>query len=42
MKALLPVYMEPDPLLSMLRGVITEIMRIEAEAKVGAAKAKHA
>jgi hypothetical protein len=33
---------EPDPFLAMLKWVMTEIMGIEAEAKVGAAKGKHA
>jgi transposase-like protein len=32
---------EPDPYLSMLKWVITEMMRIEVEAKVGAAKGQH-
>jgi transposase-like protein len=33
---------EPDPFLAMLKWVMTEMMRIEAEAKVGATKGKHA
>jgi len=41
-KALLQFITEPDPFLAMLRWVMTEMMRIEAEAKVGAAKGKHA
>ena len=32
---------EPDPFLAMLQWVMTEMMRIEAEAKVGAFKGKH-
>ncbi len=40
-KALLQFIAEPDPLLCMLRWVMTELMRIESEAKVGAAKGKH-
>ncbi len=39
--ALLQFIAEPDPLLCMLRWVMTELMRIESEAKVGAAKGKH-
>jgi transposase-like protein len=41
-KALLQFITEPDPFLAMLKWVMTEMMRIEAEAKVGAAKGKHA
>jgi len=41
-KALLQFITEPDPYLSMLQWVTTEMMRIEARAKVGAAKGKHA
>jgi transposase-like protein len=41
-KALLQFVTEPDPFLAMLKWVMTEMMRIEAEAKVGAAKGKHA
>jgi len=41
-KALLQFITEPDPFLSMLKWVMTEMMRIEAEAKVGATKGKHA
>jgi hypothetical protein len=37
-KALLQFVTEPDPFLAMLKWVMTEMMRIEAEAKVGAAK----
>jgi len=40
-KALLQFITEPDPYLAMLKWVMTEMMRIEAEAKVGAAKGKH-
>lgn len=40
-KALLRFIAEPDPLLAILRWVMTEMMRIESEAKVGAAKGKH-
>jgi len=40
-KALLQFITEPDPFLAMLKWVMTEMMRIEAEAKVGAAKGKH-
>jgi hypothetical protein len=40
-KALLQFIMEPDPFLAMLRWVMEEMMRIEAEAKVGAVKGKH-
>ncbi len=40
-KALLQFIAEPDPLLAMLRWVMTEMMRIESEAKVGAVKGKH-
>ena len=36
-KALLQFITEPDPFLAMLKWVMTEMMRIEAEAKVGAA-----
>ena len=41
-QALLQFINEPDPFLAMLKWVMTEMMRIEAEAKVGAAKRKHA
>ena len=41
-QALLQFITEPDPFLAMLKWVMTEMMRIEAEAKVGAAKGKHA
>jgi transposase-like protein len=41
-KALLQFITELDPYLFMLKWVMTEMMRIEAEAKVGAAKGKHA
>ncbi len=40
-KAQLQFITEPDPFLSMLKWVMTEMMRIEAEAKVGAVKGKH-
>jgi putative transposase len=40
-KALLQFIAEPDPLLAMLKWVMTEMMRIESEAKVGAVKGKH-
>jgi len=40
-KALLQFITEPDPYLAMLKWVMTEMMRIETEAKVGAAKGKH-
>jgi hypothetical protein len=41
-KVLLQFITEPDPFLAMLQWVMTEMMRIEAEAKAGAAKGKHA
>ncbi len=41
-KALLQFITEPDPFLAMLQWVMTEMMRIEAEARVGAMKGKHA
>ena len=34
-KALLQFITEPDPFLAMLKWVMTEMMRIEVEAKVG-------
>ena len=37
-KALFQFITEPDPFLAMLQWVMTEMMRIEAEAKVGAFK----
>jgi putative transposase len=40
-KALLQFITEPDPFLAMLQWVMTEMMRIEADAKVGAIKGKH-
>jgi putative transposase len=40
-KALSQFITEPDPFLAMLKWVMTEMMRIEAAAKVGAAKGKH-
>jgi transposase-like protein len=40
-KALLQFITEPDPFLAMLQWVMEEMMRIEAEAKVGAVKGKH-
>jgi len=40
-KALLQFITEPDPFLAMLQWVMTEMMRSEAEAKVGAVKGKH-
>lgn len=40
-KALLQFITEPDPFLAMLKWVMTEMMRIEAESKVGASKGKH-
>jgi putative transposase len=40
-KALLQFVTEPDPFLAMLKWVMTEMMRIEVEAKVGAAKGQH-
>jgi len=40
-KALLQFIMEPYPLLAMLKSVMTEMMRIEAEAKVRLVKGKH-
>ncbi|MGA2363158.1 MAG: IS256 family transposase [Candidatus Aminicenantales bacterium] len=40
-KALLQFITEPDPFLAMLKWVMTEMMRIEVEAKVGAAKGQH-
>jgi len=40
-KALLQFITEPDPFLAMLKWMMTEIMRIETEAKVGATKGKH-
>ena len=39
-KALLQFITEPDPFLAMLKWVMTEMMRIEAEAKVGANKSE--
>ncbi len=35
-------FTERDPFLALLKWVMTELMRIEAEAKVGAAEEKHA
>jgi transposase-like protein len=40
--ALLQFITEPDPFLAMLKWVMTQMMRIEAEAKTGAEKGKHA
>ena len=40
-KALLQFIMESDPLLAVLKWVMAEMMRIKAEAKVGAGKGKH-
>jgi hypothetical protein len=40
-KALLQFITEPGPYLSMLKWVMTEMMKIEAEAKVGAPKGQH-
>ena len=40
-KALLQFITEPDPFLAMLKWVMTEMMRIEVEARVGAAKGAH-
>jgi hypothetical protein len=40
-KALLQFITEPDPFRAMLKWVMTEMTRIEAEAKVGAAKGRH-
>jgi transposase-like protein len=40
-KALLQFITEPDPFLTVLKWVMTEMMRIEVEARVGAAKGKH-
>jgi len=40
-KALLQLITEPDPFLAMLKWVMTEMTRIEAEAKFGAIKGKH-
>jgi putative transposase len=40
-KALLQFVTEADPFLAMLKWVMTEMMRIEVEAKVGAAKGRH-
>ncbi len=40
-KALLQFITEPDPFLAMLKWVMTEMMRAEVEAKVGAPKGKH-
>ena len=40
-KGLLQFIAEPDPFLAMLKWVMTEMMRIEVEAKAGAAKGKH-
>ena len=39
-KALLQFITEPDPFLAMLKWVMTEMMRIEAEAKVGVPEAR--
>ena len=41
-KALLQFITEPDPFLAMLKWVMTELMRIELEAKIGTPKGKHA
>jgi hypothetical protein len=41
-KALLQFITEPDPFLAMLKWVMTEMIRIEAEAKVRATKGEHA
>ncbi len=41
-KALLQFITEPDPFLAMLKWVMTELMRIEVEAKIGTPKGKHA
>jgi putative transposase len=40
-KTLFQFITESDPFLAMLKWVMTEMMRIEAEAKVGAVKGKH-
>jgi len=40
-KALFQFITDADPFLALLNWVMTEMMRIEAEAKVGAAKRKH-
>jgi len=40
-KVLLGCISEPDPVLAMLRWVTDQMMRIESEAKVGAAKGAH-
>jgi len=40
-QALIQFITEPDPFLAMLKWVMTQMMRIEAEARVGAAKGKH-
>ena len=40
-KALLQFITEPDPFLAMIKWVMTEVMRIEEEAMVGATKGKH-
>jgi len=41
-KALLGFITKPDPVLAMLQWVAQQMMLIEAEAKVGAEKGKHA
>jgi putative transposase len=41
-KALLGFISEPDPVLAMLQWIAQQMMLIEAEAKVGAEKGKHA
>lgn len=41
-KALLQFITETDPFLAMLKWVMTELMRIEVEAKIGTPKGKHA
>jgi len=40
-KALRGCISEPDPILAMLRWITHQMMRIESEAKVGAAKGAH-
>jgi len=40
-KAPLQFITEPDPFLAMIKWVMTEVMRIEEEAMVGATKGKH-
>ena len=40
-KLLLQFITEPDPLLAMLQWLTEQLMQVEAEEKIGAAKGKH-